>query len=332
MGTGDWNDGMNLVGVGGQGESVWLAWFLVDVLQGMAEMSELLGRPELSRTYQQERKSLIKTIEGTAWDGEWYLRAIFDDGTPLGSSKNQEAKIDSLPQSWAWLSGAADPDRADKALESAWKHLVREDEGLVLLIAPPFDKSKPSPGYIQGYPPGVRENGGQYTHAALWLAMAMARRGDGSRAAKILRILNPIERARDPETVWRYGLEPFVVAADVYRLSERIGQGGWSWYTGSAAWMYRAWIEEVLGLRVRGDHLQLNPVIPGWWEGFHLLYRHGEAIYEIQVENPEGLERGVSWVEMDGQRLRDGLIPLDRASNQASNHRPHGEAGADDPR
>ena len=313
MGTGDWNDGMNLVGVGGKGESVWLAWFLVDVLQGMAEMSELLGQAELGRTYQQQRKSLIKTIEGTAWDGEWYLRAIFDDGTLLGSSKSQEAKIDSLPQSWAWLSGAADPDRADKALESAWKHLVREDEGLVLLIAPPFDKSEPSPGYIQGYPPGVRENGGQYTHAALWLAMAMARRGDGSRAAKILRILNPIERARDPETVWRYGLEPFVVAADVYRLPGRIGQGGWSWYTGSAAWMYRAWIEEVLGLKVRGDQLQLNPVIPGWWEGFHLRYRHGEAIYEIQVENPEGLERGVSWVEMDGQRLRDGLIPLDRA-------------------
>jgi cyclic beta-1,2-glucan synthetase len=279
----------------------------------MAEMSELLGQAELVRTYQQQRKSLIKTIEGTAWDGEWYFRAIFDDGTLLGSSKSQEAKIDSLPQSWAWLSGAADPDRADKALESAWKHLVREDEGLVLLIAPPFDKSEPSPGYIQGYPPGVRENGGQYTHAALWLAMAMARRGDGSRAAKILRILNPIERARDPETVWRYGLEPFVVAADVYRLPGRIGQGGWSWYTGSAAWMYRAWIEEVLGLKVRGDQLQLNPVIPGWWEGFHLRYRHGEAIYEIQVENPEGLERGVSWVEMDGQRLRDGLIPLDRA-------------------
>lgn len=313
MGTGDWNDGMNLVGVGGKGESVWLAWFLVNVLQGMAEMSELLGQPELGRTYQQERKSLIKTIEGTAWDGEWYLRAIFDDGTLLGSSKSQEAKIDSLSQSWAWLSGAADPDRADKALESAWKYLVREDEGLVLLIAPPFDKSEPSPGYIQGYPPGVRENGGQYTHAALWLAMAMARRGDGSRAAKILRILNPIERARDPETVWRYGLEPFVVAADVYRLPGRIGQGGWSWYTGSAAWMYRAWIEEVLGLKVRGDQLQLNPVIPGWWEGFHLRYRHGEAIYEIQVENPEGLERGVSWVEMDGQRLKDDLIPLDRA-------------------
>jgi len=312
IGTGDWNDGMNLVGAGGKGESVWLAWFMVDVLQGMAELSVLLGRPDLSQIYHRDRNALIQRVERAAWDGEWYLRATFDDGTPLGSSANEEARIDSLPQSWAWLSGAADPDRADRALESAWKHLVREDEGLVLLLTPPFDRSKPSPGYIKGYPPGVRENGGQYTHAALWFAMALARRGDGTRAAKMLRMLNPIERARDPETVWRYGLEPYVVAADVYRLPGHIGQGGWSWFTGSAAWMYRAWVEEVLGLKVRGDHMQLNPVIPGWWEGFRLRYRHGEAIYEIQVENPEGCERGVSWVEMDGQRMRNGVIPLDR--------------------
>jgi len=312
IGTGDWNDGMNLVGAGGRGESVWLAWFMVDVLQGIAELSERLGRPDLSQSHQQDRNALIQRVERAAWDGEWYLRATFDDGTPLGSSANEEARIDSLPQSWAWLSGAADTDRADRALESAWKHLVREDEGLVLLLTPPFDRSEPSPGYIKGYPPGVRENGGQYTHAALWFAMALARRGDGTRAAKMLRILNPIERARDPETVWRYGLEPYVVAADVYRLPGRIGHGGWSWYTGSAAWMYRAWVEEILGLKVRGDHIQLNPVIPGWWEGFRLRYRHGEAIYEIQVENPEGCERGVSWVEMDGQRVRDAMIPLDR--------------------
>jgi cyclic beta-1,2-glucan synthetase len=312
MGTGDWNDGMNLVGAGGKGESVWLAWFLVDVLQGMAELSELLGRPDLSQSYQQDRNALIQRVERAGWDGEWYLRATFDNGTPLGSSANEEARIDSLPQSWACLSGAADPDRTGRALESAWKHLVREDEGLVLLLTPPFDRSEPSPGYIKGYPPGVRENGGQYSHAALWFAMALARRGDGTRAAKMLRMLNPIEHARDPDTVWRYGVEPYVVAADVYRLPGRIGHGGWSWYTGSAAWMYRAWVEEVLGLKVRGDHLQLNPVIPGGWKSFHLRYRHGEAIYEIQVENPEGCERGVSWVEMDGQRMRDGVIPLDR--------------------
>jgi cyclic beta-1,2-glucan synthetase len=312
MGAGDWNDGMNLVGAGGLGESVWLGWFLVDVLQGMAGLSDLLNRPDLSRTYQQARQALIQRVERAAWDGEWYLRATFDDGTPLGSSASKEARIDSLPQSWARLSGAADTHRAEMALESAWKHLVREDEALVLLFAPPFDTSEPSPGYIKGYPPGVRENGGQYNHAALWFAMALARQGDGDRAARVLRMLNPIERARDPETVWRYGVEPYVIAADVYRLSGWIGQGGWSWYTGSAAWMYRAWVEEVLGLKVRGDHMELSPVIPGWWDGFRMRYRHGEAIYEIQVENPEKCERGVSWVEMDGQRIWDGVIPLDR--------------------
>ena len=313
MGTGDWNDGMNLVGAGGKGESVWLAWFLVDVLQGMAELSDLLARPDLSLGYQQDRKSLVQRIEQSAWDGEWYLRATFDDGTPLGSSANKEARIDSLPQSWACLSGAADPDRAARALQSAWKHLVREDEGLVLLFTPPFDRSEPSPGYIKSYPPGVRENGGQYTQAALWFAMAMARQGDGERAVRMLRMLNPIERVRDAEAVWRYGLEPYVVAADVYRLPGRIGHGGWSWYTGSAAWMYRAWVEEILGLKVRGDRMRLDPVIPGWWKGFQLRYRHGEAIYEIQVENPDGRERGVAWVEMDGLRLPDGVVRLERS-------------------
>ena len=312
MGTGDWNDGMNLVGAGGKGESVWLAWFLVDVLKGMAEMSELLGRGDLSLTYRQNRKALIGRVEDFAWDGEWYLRATFDDGTPLGSSANVEARIDSLPQSWAWLSEAADRDRASKALESAWKHLVREDEGLVLLFEPPFDKTVPSPGYIKGYPPGVRENGGQYTHAAVWLAMAMARSGYGTRAADMMRMLNPIEHARDSEAVWRYGIEPYVVAADVYRLPGRIGQGGWSWYTGSAAWMYRAWVEEILGLHVRGETMRLAPVIPGWWDGFQMSYRHGEAMYEIQVENPEHCERGISWVEMDGERIKGGVIPLGR--------------------
>jgi cyclic beta-1,2-glucan synthetase len=313
MGSGDWNDGMNLVGVGGTGESVWLAWFLVDVLQGMIDVSDLLGRSELTKTYRQERKALIQRVEREAWDGEWYLRGTFDDGTLLGSSTSKEGRIDSLPQSWAWLSAAADRDRAERALESAWRHLVLEDDGLVLLFTPPFDTSDPSPGYIKGYPPGVRENGGQYTHAAVWFAMAVARRGDGERAAKILRMLNPIEHARDADSVWNFGIEPYVIPADVYRLPRRIGQGGWSWYTGSAAWMYRAWVEEVLGLRVRGDQMELDPVIPGWWEGFHIRYRHGEAIYEIQVENPEECERGVLWVELDAQRVRDGVIPLDRS-------------------
>jgi cyclic beta-1,2-glucan synthetase len=284
----------------------------VDVLKGMAEMSEHVGRPDLCLAYQQDRKALIERVEGFAWDGEWYLRATFDNGEPLGSSANVEARIDSLPQSWAWLSGAAYRDRANKALESAWKHLVHEDEGLVLLFEPPFDKTMPSPGYIKGLSPGVRENGGQYTHAAVWLAMAMVRSGDGTRAATMMRMLNPIEHARNPEAVWRYGIEPYAAAADVYRSPWRVGQGGWSWYTGSAGWMYRAWVEEILGLHVRGETMQVTPVIPGWWDGFQLSYRHGEGVYEIQVDNPEHCEGGISWVEMDGQRMKGGVIPLGR--------------------
>ncbi|MFQ6758395.1 MAG: glycosyl transferase [Deltaproteobacteria bacterium] len=312
MGTGDWNDGMNLVGAGGKGESVWLAWFLCELLQGMVEMSNLLQKPELGRTYQKERQDLIQRVEQAGWDGEWYLRGTFDNGSLLGSAENTEARIDSLPQSWAWLSGAAEPARAEQGLESAWQHLVRQDEGLVLLFTPPFDRSEPSPGYIQSYPPGVRENGGQYTHAALWMAMAMARKGDGERAVRMLRMLNPIEHARDAESVWHYGVEPYVVAADVYRLPGRIGQGGWSWYTGAAAWMYRAWVEEVLGLQVRGKEMRVNPVIPATWPGFSLRYRHGETIYDIQVENPLGCECGVAWMEMDGQRVPGGVISLER--------------------
>ncbi len=311
MGTGDWNDGMNLVGAGGRGESVWLAWFLVDVLRGMSEMSALMGLADEGRVYLEQREALIGRIERAAWDGEWYIRAIFDDGTLLGSSANAEARIDSLPQSWAFLSGG-DTARSRIALDSAWKELVHEDEGLVLLFTPPFDTTAPSPGYIQAYPPGVRENGGQYTHAALWLAMAMAHSGDGTRAATLLRMLNPVEQARNPEAVRRYSAEPYVAVADVYRLAGRTGQGGWSWYTGSAAWMYRAWVEEVLGLKVRGDRLELDPVIPAWWSGFRMNYRHGEALYEIRVENPGNFERGISWIEMDGRRLVDCQITLER--------------------
>ncbi len=312
MGTGDWNDGMNLVGAGGTGESVWLGWFLVGVLRAMEELADASENAALGRSFARERDALASRIESSAWDGEWYLRAFFDDGTPLGSSASREARIDSLPQSWARLSGAGDEERTHRALESAWRHLVREDDALVLLFEPPFDTSDPSPGYIRGYPPGVRENGGQYTHAALWFAMAMARGGDGERAAGMLRLLNPIERARDPDSVRRYGVEPYVVAADVYLLPGRTGHGGWSWYTGSAAWMYRAWLEEVLGLEVRNDLMRFRPVIPRWWDGFEVRYRHGQALYEIDVVNPDGVESGVAWIELDGRRLPALAIPLER--------------------
>ena len=314
MGTGDWNDGMNRVGTGGRGESVWLGWFLVGVLSDMAELAGRVGESDLAASYRQRSRQLAEQIEDSAWDGSWYLRAWFDNGSPIGSGANEEARIDSLAQSWAAISGAANPDRTAQALESAWRHLVREEEGLALLFTPPFDHTSPSPGYIQGYPPGVRENGGQYTHAAIWLAIALARLGDGERAARLLRLLNPIEHAREAPDVLKYGVEPYVIAADVYRLPGQLGRGGWTWYTGSAAWMYRAWVEELLGLRVSGETLTIDPVIPGRWPEYSLRYRHGRAIYEIQVENPEGVQRGVAWVEMDGRRLEGAVIPLERGS------------------
>jgi cyclic beta-1,2-glucan synthetase len=314
IGTGDWNDGMNSVGEDGRGESVWLGWFLIHVLKDLAWLSEGMGEDELAESYRQEAESLESRIEKAAWDGEWYIRGTFDDGSPLGSSDNLEARIDSLPQSWPWISDAGDPVRKEQALEAAWRQLFRKDERLVLLFTPPFDVSEPSPGYIKGYPPGVRENGGQYTHAALWLAMAFARKGDGNRAGDILRILNPVEHAREDIEVWRYTVEPYVIAADVYRLPGRIGYGGWSWYTGSAAWMYRVYVEEVLGLKKRGDQLFLDPVIPDWWDEYKMRLRHGEAIYEIEVLNPNHVQSGIAWMELDGQRLDDDFITLDPES------------------
>ncbi|KPK90087.1 MAG: hypothetical protein AMJ88_16640, partial [Anaerolineae bacterium SM23_ 63] len=214
-------------------------------------------------------------------------------------------------QSWAIISGAADQQRAKQALEAALNQLVREEDKLILLFTPPFDKSEPNPGYIMGYPPGVRENGGQYTHGSLWLAMALAQQGDGDRAVWLLRLMNPIEHAKEPDEVQRYMVEPYVVAADVYGLPGRVGQGGWTWYTGSAGWMYRVWIEEVLGLKLRGETLTIEPVIPSSWERFTLHYRRGKTHYEIKVENPDHVSTGVAWVELDGVRLTESVIPLD---------------------
>lgn len=311
IGTGDWNDGLNRVGEKGSGESVWLGWFLIEVLRDMADLAEMVDQPDLAEHYRHEAQMLESRIEAAAWDGAWYLRGTFDDGTPLGSASSREARIDSLPQSWPWIVGAGEPQRKEQALESAWRQLVRPDDKLVLLFTPPFDVSEPSPGYIRGYPPGVRENGGQYTHAALWLAMAFARKGDGDRAGEILRILNPVEHAREVPDVWRYMLEPYVIAADIYRVEGHLGQGGWSWYTGSAAWMYRVWTEEMLGLRKRGERLFIDPVIPQAWDGFRAELRHGEALYAIEVQNPDRISRGVLWIELDGRHLKEGYVPLE---------------------
>ncbi len=309
MGNGDWNDGMNLVGAEGKGESVWMGWFFCSVLEAFAQLAETRAneRP-LASKWRAQATSLRRSVESAAWDGEWYLRAWFDDGSPLGSHTNEEARIDSLPQSWAVISGAADAVRARQAMDSADRFLVQEREKLVLLFAPPFDHSQPNPGYIMGYPPGLRENGGQYTHGSLWLALAWARLGEGRQAARLLQLMNPVELTRTPEDAARYRGEPYVAAADISNAKGRVGQCGWTWYTGSSGWMYRVWIEEVLGFRLRGERFTINPVIPPEWPGFDITYRHGKAVYEIAVRRSSG----AAGIELDGQAIAGGFIEIDQ--------------------
>jgi cyclic beta-1,2-glucan synthetase len=309
MGIGDWNDGMSLVGAGGRGESVWLGWFLVTILHPFADVAASRGDADRADQYRRHADALVKAIE-EAWDGDWYRRAYFDDGTPLGSKLNTECRIDAIAQSWATICGCGDPSRAERALESTDTHLVRREDGLVLLLTPPFDTMTPSPGYIQGYVPGVRENGGQYTHAALWTVLAFALRGDGDRAEELFRLLNPVNHARTPDQVRRYRVEPYVVAADVYSQRPHTGRGGWTWYTGSAGWMYRVGIEAILGLRLARGALRVDPCIPRRWKGFEATLRLSGTEYQVVVENPHGVNRGVTLVELDGVARDDGRIPL----------------------
>ncbi len=310
IGTGDWNDGLNRVGLGGKGESVWLAWFEICALKDFAELLTLRELSEEAQACRTRAAELAKTIEAQAWDGEWYRRAYFDDGTPLGSSECSEARIDSIPQSWAAISGEGNLDRVEIALRSLEENLVREADKMILLFTPPFDKTAADIGYIKGYPPGVRENGGQYTHAATWVPMAFARVGDGDKAVRLLRMLNPIEHARDDEDRERYKVEPYVMAGDVYSLAGHVGRGGWTWYTGAAAWTYRVWLEEILGFRRRGDTLTIDPVIPKDWPDFRLKYRFQDTIYRITVENPDHCSRGVTFVELDGVVAADKIVTL----------------------
>jgi cyclic beta-1,2-glucan synthetase len=289
FGDGDWNDGMNRVGIEGRGESVWLGWFLCTALKSFAELIEH-RQPAIALAWRQRAAAMAKAVERSCWDGEWYLRAFFDNGTPLGSHTCQEAQIDSLPQSWAVISGSGEPARARRAVESAEQHLVSQRDRLVRLFTPPFDHSEPHPGYIMGYPPGIRENGGQYTHGSLWLALARARMGDGAAAVRLLTLMNPVEYSRNPVAVDRYRGEPYVVAADVSAPPAKTGRAGWTWYTGAAAWMYRVWIEDVLGFRLRGDQLSVAPVIPDDWSGFEITYRYRSTVYEIEVRRADSHE------------------------------------------
>ncbi len=313
IGSGDWNDGMNRVGILGKGESVWLGFFLCEVLGEFSALAGRHGDASFAALCTDEEARLRRNIEEHGWDGEWYRRAYFDDGTPLGSADNVECRIDSISQSWSVLSGAGDAVRARQAMQAVDAQLVRRDDGLVQLLDPPFDKANLDPGYIRGYVPGVRENGGQYTHGAIWAAMAFAKLGECKRAWELLNMINPVNHALSADAIATYKAEPYAVAADVYGARPHIGRGGWSWYTGSAGWMYRLVVESLLGLRLEGNTLHLEPCLPTDWPGFTIHYRYRESVYHIVVSRaPEGkiLEGGMMSVAVDGVNQADRTIPL----------------------
>lgn len=303
MGTGDWNDGMNRVGREGKGESVWLGWFLYTILEGFAELCERREEGVIALRYRQIAKDLACNLNEKAWDGQWYRRAYFDNGQSLGSSENEECQIDAIAQAWSVISEAAPHEKAKLAMLAVDRELVNREYSLVRLLTPPFEKTDPSPGYIQGYPPGVRENGGQYTHGVIWCIIAWAKLGEGDKAWELFRMINPINHALTPSEVLRYKVEPYVMAADVYSAEQNIGRGGWTWYTGAAGWMYQAGIEWILGLQRRGERLYLKPCIPKAWGEYTVTYRYKQTTYQIQVQNPLHKSTGGSRLELDGEEL-----------------------------
>jgi cyclic beta-1,2-glucan synthetase len=301
---------MNRVGVEGRGESVWLAWFLVTTLRAFAVHAEARGDRTVAGEFRRRADAYAVAVETHGWDGAWYRRAYFDDGTPLGSIGSDECRIDSIAQTWSVISGAGDPMRQAQAMRSVEEHLVRDDARLIMLLTPPFDETPKDPGYIKGYLPGVRENGAQYTHAALWVVLATAMQGHGDRAFELFQMLNPLTHARTPEEVATYKVEPYVVPADVYTDPGQLGRGGWTWYTGSASWMYRVGLEGILGLRKRGDTLYVEPRAPAAWRQYTIEYRHGRSRYVIVVHNEDGEARGAASVTVDGVLAADGGIRL----------------------
>jgi cyclic beta-1,2-glucan synthetase len=303
IGTGDWNDGMSRVGAEGRGESVWLGWFLVATLRAFATHVEARGDAETAATLRARADAYVAAIEEHGWDGEWYRRAYFDDGTPLGSATNDECRIDAIAQSWSVISGAGDPARRARAMRALDEHLVRDDAGIIMLLTPPFDKTGQDPGYIKGYLPGVRENGAQYTHAALWAVLAHCGLGHGERAVELFRMINPLVQTASPEGVARYKVEPYVVAADVYTADDQLGRGGWTWYTGSASWMYRVALEAILGFEKRGDRLRVRPCVPASWPEFAIDYRFGRSVYRIVVRSPAQVRPGEAVITVDGERV-----------------------------
>ena len=310
IGCGDWNDGMNRVGNEGRGESVWLAFFLYDVLTQFSELARARKDFAFADRCLAEARQLKQNIELHAWDGAWYRRAYFDNGEPLGSQTNPECQIDSLPQSWSVISGAGDPERSRQAMNAVDERLVRRNAKLIQLFDPPFDKSALNPGYIKGYIPGVRENGGQYTHAAIWTAMAFALMGENDRAWELFSLLNPIHHGGNPKQIATYKVEPYVIAADVYAVAPHTGRGGWTWYTGSAGWMYRLLIETLLGVNLEGDQLRLNPRLPKSWATCKIHYRYRQTIYHITFTRLAADSGEVNQLFLDGKELAAKTVPL----------------------
>jgi cellobiose phosphorylase len=310
MGTGDWNDGMNKVGAHGTGESVWNGWFILTVLKAFAEIAEGRGVAERAGWCRERAEALRVALEANAWDGNWYRRAYFDDGTPLGSRENDECHIDALPQAWSVISGAGDAGRTRQAMAAVDERLVDLGGKLIRLFTPPFDAGVLQPGYIKGYVPGIRENGGQYTHGVTWVVLATALQGRGDRAIELWNLLNPVNHARTPAEVEHYKVEPYVVCADVYGAPPHTGRGGWTWYTGAAGWLYRVAVEAILGVRKRGTTVSLDPCVASLWPGYEVAYRFGSATYQIRVDNSAGTGRGVRSVTVDGRPADGGSVPL----------------------
>jgi cyclic beta-1,2-glucan synthetase len=311
IGTGDWNDGFNAVGAAGRGESVWLGWFLCATLEAFVPLAESRGEGERALRWHAHADGLRRSLEQAGWDGDWYRRGYFDDGSPLGAAGNAECCIDSIAQSWAVLSGAANPARAAHAMAAVCERLWKPEDGMALLFTPPFAHSLPDPGYIKAYPPGVRENGGQYTHAAIWSLMAFAQLGDGERAKEWFDALSPIHHSKDLAAVARYQLEPYAVAADIYSAEGHVGRGGWSWYTGSAGWLYRAGLESILGFRMVGAQLAIEPCVPKSWRRFDIAFRYRSSRYQITVTNPFGVSSGVNHAEVDHRIILRAPVRVD---------------------
>lgn len=311
IGSGDWNDGFSKVGVKGKGESVWLGFFLYSILDTFIELMRNMQKNNLQdkiEKYEQIKQELKKALNTAGWDGRWYKRAFMDDGNILGSIENEECRIDSISQSWSVISNAGDNDKKYISMESLENHLVDREAGIIKLLDPPFEKSNLEPGYIKMYLPGVRENGGQYTHAAIWAIIAETILGFGNKAYEYYRMINPIEHAKTKEEANKYKVEPYVIAADVYGSSDLLGRGGWTWYTGSSSWYYRAGIEYILGLKIEDGKLKIEPCIPNEWKEYSIQYKYKSTTYNIKVKNLNGKNTGVEKIFVNGREEKE--IPL----------------------